>query len=214
MTWSVNHLAAQAVALYGSPLRHVGSDDPTATPDTDCLHCAEARQLMEMLGLVGPDGTIAADDTRLFSVDPLSETTTPVERSSITVQEPRGDRSLVPPGLRNLLPHAEQPKRVTTGKRRCGTITGATIHLRHGEEVCRACKDARNAYARNRRRLLAATAGGESRTDNCGTVAGRARHLRNGEKVCRECKDAYNTRRRDQRRTVALVDTDPEVRSA
>lgn len=195
MTWSVNRLAARAVALHAP-----------GTP-------AERLEVLMMLGLVAPDRTIKPDEPQRIELSELNDAGS-VDRVKVTVREPNMDRSLVPPGLRDLLPHEKQPKRKTDETDACGTLTGHTRHIRYGEEVCRECKNARNEYAKARRRSRARTANPDGadgsvtpvdRPGKCGTVAGRSVHIRAGERVCRPCADVYNAHQRAKRKSRRAV---------
>lgn len=203
-SWSVNRQAARAIAGR--------KDIPVATGNPDN---PGRLDLLEMLGLIDEDRNITPDDTRVIELSPLIDP--PVERSQLNVREPSLDRDLIPPGLRNLPPvkkatNAGKPRPRAQNRGRCGTITGASMHQRMGEPTCRACKDVRNEYARQRRARLragnptppptpTARINGElpERPDKCGTVAGRSYHMRRGDKVCRQCLDAYNDHQRQKR---------------
>lgn len=231
MTWSVNQLAAQYIARRGTLSEHVGVLDEDAT----CPHCVEALEMLEIFGLLGQDvegRIIKAVDNSVIELPAVNESAN-VVRSQVNVREPNMDRSFVPAGLRDLLPHAEQPKKpkVVNDRKKCGTLSGAGVHLRSEEEICRECKDARNAYGRKRRaEVNQATKKGiplpPTRTgrpshgvqpptpEKCGSLAGRSAHYRRGEEVCRECKDAYNTRMRGRRHRKPKAAGRPEERSA
>lgn len=46
-------------------------------------------------------------------------------------------------------------KNVPTMHARCGTYSGVSRHRKAGEDLCRPCKEARNAYERDRRAEMA-----------------------------------------------------------
>lgn len=81
----------------------------------------------------------------------------------------------------------ELPPPTITDK--CGTLTGRSRHIRAGEQLCRACKDAANANAAERRKAKAA--GKPKRTrprPPCGSPGGSRSHRRHGEPVCEPCR--------------------------
>lgn len=162
--WSVNHLAAKAVALH--------------YPGT----LAERREVLLMLGLIAPDGTLAPDDTRTYDIVPLGDTADPV-----SYNDPPVDRTTVPPGLANYTPRPVTPSRgpkparapkpaalvsvkpsTASARKRppapepshrsCGTLGGRGVHLRRGEPLCRCCKEAQATYQREARRKKATLA--------------------------------------------------------
>lgn len=217
--WSLNHLAAQAVAVHGG-----------GPP-------SERRELLEMLGLVSEDGQITPDDTRNIDIHPVGDTTV-LDRVGPRVQEVF-DRSNVPPGLRNLQPLPVEPRRITPSSvepretrprnavAKCGTLGGRARHMRLKERLCQPCKDAQNAYQREyKKRKNAAKAkvtpirpapvrkrktpkirvnpNLPPRPETCGTIAGRSNHLRRGQKMCLACATVYNTHQRAVRRSRAI----------
>jgi len=121
----------------------------------------DERMLLDLLGLVGPDGEIVPDDTTVyvFKTDHAGKSPgarTPKER----------DRSAVPEGLATLTPTEEQdkpsrkrpgpkpqPKVIRPKKPReippCGTHKAFSRHKRRGEPVDDACLEAGRAYSRD-----------------------------------------------------------------
>lgn len=76
----------------------------------------------------------------------------------------------------------------------CGTPGGHGRHTRAGEEPCGPCRDAMNAYRRERRGLP------PLEPASCGTEAGYRRHRRHGEDACPACREANAIATRRRRR--------------
>lgn len=77
-------------------------------------------------------------------------------------------------------------------KNGCGTYAGYRAHLRKGEATCRDCKDAANAYWRERYELKK-TEPPRIRafsSEKCGTNAGYARHQFYKLTPCEPCRKA------------------------
>lgn len=157
MTWSVNALAARAVALH-------------ARDATD------ARLLLDVLGLLDGD-RIAPDDTRVYHLARM-EAKQETHEPSLTKRE-KGCNT--PPGLANLTPVAEQPKPKPRPKPKPvvkapkpkaekkpvnvkrgpkpkpidhGSYPGYRAHYRRGElPVCGPCNDAYRVYKQDQRLL-------------------------------------------------------------
>jgi len=78
---------------------------------------------------------------------------------------------------------------ITTG---CGTYAGYRAHLRNSEGTCRDCKDAANAYWRERYELKKTEPPRVKgfNPDKCGTNAGYARHQAHKIPACEPCRKA------------------------
>ena len=78
---------------------------------------------------------------------------------------------------------------VTSG---CGTYAGYRAHLRNGEDTCRDCKDAANAYWRENYELRKRRGRKvfEFTPDKGGTNAGYARHYFYKVPACEPCRRA------------------------
>ena len=74
----------------------------------------------------------------------------------------------------------------------CGTYAGYRAHLRKNEATCRDCKDAANAYWRERyeAKKTAAPKPRGFNPDKCGTNAGYARHQFYKLEPCEPCRKA------------------------
>lgn len=194
-TWSVNRLAARAVALAGADR-------------------GDTRELLDMLGLLTADGRIPPDDIRQYDMRTAGPENT-VPTAMITTREARSVACTTPPGLAVLPPlpkptkakAAPKPKRKPKEARtvpaeprqrrkqaQCGTTSGHARHIRLREPTCEACREAKRAYMRERY---------DRRVDRkprppapCGSRAGYERHLRDGEKACRTCLDANAAQQR------------------
>lgn len=215
-TWSVNRLAARAVAV------HAGG-----TP-------ADRLELLEALGLIAGDDRreILPDDTRpnvMADVGKAPGGKDPDALNPLAFAEHgrRPEGMTTPPGLRDLpplpvapvrarkKPPAPKPARqrkpgpaVTAAPRErkraavavCGTTGGYARHKRLGEPVCDSCRDAKNAYWRDhgaaRRADQGKTISSRREVAECGTRSGYMRHLRLKEPTCAPCR-AANAGRRD-----------------
>lgn len=223
-TWSVNRLAARAVAL------HTRDQEPD-----DLLFHDEARQLLEMLGLVEPGGReILPDDTRPNVMVDLGKAPggkNPDASSPLAFADHgrRPEGMTTPPGLATLSPlpapaprtkkkpaaKASTPARtrkprpyvpVPTEKRKraaiaeCGTTGGYARHVRLKEPVCTPCREAKNAYWHDRdaqhRQERGLSPRPRKKVAECGTRSGYMRHLRLKEPTCAPCR-AANAGRRD-----------------
>lgn len=112
------------------------------------------------------------------------------------------DRLMMSLGLSPSTPIPERKKVAE-----CGTYSGVSRHRRLGEDVCRQCREARNAYDRARRAERGLKPrGGRRRPPGSpqvggvpaaarehGTVRGARQHWKYKESVCASCRDAYNT---------------------
>ena len=79
----------------------------------------------------------------------------------------------------------------------CGTMAAFHRHLRHGEEACRSCRQAKSEYDRaNKAKGERCRKPGNQRVAACGTDAGTKRHYAQGEKACPKCRRATNEYRR------------------
>lgn len=191
--WSVNRLAARAIALAPLPLE-------------------QRRELLHVCGLIGPDGRIAPDDraihdvnSRFVDYDDRYGGGRLAANYNAPVDRPEGYSS--PDALRNLPPapkSAPQPK----AKRRpgpvalsgCGSVGGYSRHRRAGEKPCEACRVAFADYQRAHRQRHGRTDRPNRRQPvQCGTVGGHSKHRRAKEKPCEACLDAYNTARKAKR---------------
>lgn len=190
-TWLATLPAAKAVVLHA------------ATTD-------EARELLDMLGLVD-GGRIVPDDTRQYDIEGAQPVKTTPKGAHLWEPPDHTETFTSPPALR-VLPPPEQPKprpaKGKTAKPRvrksravppeqhkprkktpCGTVSAAARHRRHGEPMCEPCKEASNAYDRERwhRRNPDRP---PRRQSVCGTFGGYAAHKRRGEDACEPCKVA------------------------
>lgn len=155
--WSVNRRAAKAVVWgahdgEGRLLRDRG-------PGTlGCLDVDEARQLLDMLGLIaGYRGReILPDDTRVYALAALgcagNDADEPPARH-VDPGGPAGHVATTPAGLRNMPPG---PLRPTAAPRRrpeaeCGTPAGLRRHRNLQESSCEPCREAERVYQRNYR---------------------------------------------------------------
>lgn len=79
-----------------------------------------------------------------------------------------------------------------TIKTGCGTYAGYRAHLRNSEATCRDCKDAANAYWRERYELKKTEPPRVKgfNPDKCGTNAGYARHQAHKVPICAPCRKA------------------------
>lgn len=180
--WSVNRLAARAVALLELPV-------------------AERRELLDALGLIDPTGhAVAPDDRSEYDLgNRFVGFDDEYSRGKLAAKfgeaPPLRDNPALPVGLRNLPPGSlVKAVRARTAYPTCGTIAGASGHKRRGEALCGECLEARRAYNRARRvrkgRTLAP----------CGTATAAARHKRNGEPVDEACRAAANASRAEYKR--------------
>lgn len=192
-TWRATLPAARTVALHATDL-------------------GEARELLDMLGLVDDAGRIRPDDTRQYDIEGAQPVK--VNPKGAQLWEPPADPSSFtsPPALRVLPPPekpALAPRRPSPPRKRkprtvppeqrkvrkqaqCGTVSGIRRHTRAGEPVCEACKAARREYDRKRTEAKRAEAKPRSLGPvRCGTVGGPSAHKRRGEGVCDVCREAY-----------------------
>lgn len=203
--WSVNRMAARAVAVHG------GSD---------------AAELLAMLGLVDESGRLLPDDTAVYAMndlikgpgarDPNSESPRVAAESG---RRPAG--MTTPAGLATLTPISEQPVSKPRKQRerkppkpprqlaKCGTYSGYSKHRRLKEQACEECHVAAQQYRRDYMARYR-TDGREpprKRRSVCGTTGGWSRHKRLHEKACRACLDAKNAywRVRNANRRAAAV---------
>jgi hypothetical protein len=96
------------------------------------------------------------------------------------------------------------PRYNRVGTAPCGTLKGYKTHLAFGEPTCTPCREASNAFARDRRR---AEGIGPPKRAQCGTYGGYFAHLRRGEATCAACREAnrsYQAERREKRRGFPL----------
>lgn len=167
--------------------------------------CPDADLLLEMLG-VTEDGVLMPDppiEPLVFAPQPKVGKRAQFERPHAMDARPKV--STAPEALRNLPPvvapvkakakpkpvAAKLPARRPTkkvGKKghklaACGSYGAYRRHLRHGEPIDEACKEAAREQWRNRQgrvRYLAP----------CGTYTAKRRHVRNGEPPCEKCATA------------------------
>lgn len=91
----------------------------------------------------------------------------------------------------------------------CGTMAAFHRHLRHGEEACRSCRQAKSLYdSANKAKGERCRKPGNQRVAACGTDAGTKRHYAQGEKACPACRQATNEYRRRVReeRRARMID--------
>jgi hypothetical protein len=89
------------------------------------------------------------------------------------------------------------PKHNRVGNASCGTLKGYKTHLAFGEPTCEPCRQAANAYARERRRAKGI---GPPKQAQCGTYAGYFAHLDRGEATCDACREANRAHHAERRR--------------
>ncbi|TFV90419.1 hypothetical protein [Blastococcus sp. CT_GayMR16] len=207
---------------------------------TICRHAtdlAEARELLEICGIVEPGGSeILPDQTggiRVPSIGRMANMDGPPP-SPVDPDEPRARHLTTPPGLRVLpplsaapavrkppkpkkaadrdaaddgvrqhgrrteaKPRADVPRRQRAAVAVCGSTGGYARHKRLKESICDPCREAKNAYWRERdaaRRVEQGrpSAGGRKKAADCGTRSGYMRHLRLKEPTCPACRAANN----------------------
>jgi hypothetical protein len=113
---------------------------------------ADARMLLDMLGLVDDAGRIAPDETRVLTVEVPLAAVNNREPSSVQWWTDKPEVSTAPEALRNLAPPQQFPRKVPTrpplstpnDTGACGEPRGYKRHQRRGEDACRPCKDAHN----------------------------------------------------------------------
>lgn len=186
----LNHLLAKGIALHapGSP--------------------AEKRELLEILGLIEPGGSVVLpdDDADYSDLANVSDAKI-VQRDDIRVSNARF-KHLVPEGLRELPPEPVEKPGPQGGRPRKpesqihGSHGGRRRHQQAGEPLCDECRAFAVTYQRERRAAKAAreaaaveAAGGKKPPrvrKSCGTTTGATLHRRNGEITCDPCKVADN----------------------
>ncbi len=100
------------------------------------------------------------------------------------------------------LPYAEPKKRLgrIPGPATCGTRSGYVAHRKAGEDACRPCKDANQAYNIEYERRRAGREIKKGWTDEkCGTLAGFKSHYRHATPICEPCRQANRDRCREAR---------------
>lgn len=140
LAWSVNQLAARAIAM------------------AEHLSLEVRRELLDMAGLIGPDGDVAPDDHTQYDlfnrfVD-FDEEYAGGRMAATDLPPDDPTKFTSPPTLRTLGP------RVPTRRPHCGSKTGWQDHRRHGEPACQPCKDGTTAYSIELRNRNRAAAGG------------------------------------------------------
>lgn len=107
--------------------------------------------------------------------------------------------------IRDIEPDLEPAAVKVFNPSKCGTEAGWKRHRAFGNDACRPCKDAINAYHRDyqARRRAGIVMVREFNPDMCGTTTGYSRHKRHDVPTCRPCLDAravykndYNASRR------------------
>lgn len=189
MNWSINRLAGRAVAL------HLQGD------------VTEKRELLEMLGIVDPGGSVVLpDDRRSYHLEPINDAYVEADPEVVVRESRRGFTT--PPGLANLPP---TPKKTAEPRPEPahGSWAGRRFHQKLGEPQCRECADFLNAWRRSNNRKRAEQAGRVfaeppkardlSEGSVCGTERGWSRHRRRGED-CDACHEAYRRTARERGR--------------
>ena len=81
----------------------------------------------------------------------------------------------------------------------CGTYSGYVSHVWHGEDPCRACRNANNAYQKALQEKHPRKSAPVKR-DSCGTSFGAGRHYYHNEPACEECREANRRYQRERSR--------------
>ena len=149
-----------------------------------------AREIMEALGLIEPDGRDVLPDPHDLLLTPQADDFLPmgnVDPSKADLREPPMDRSTLPPGLRNL-----SARHAPTAREKCGSPAGYRAHLAANENACLPCADAERDSASNRRAAKGVRVGepGRRRSSEIehGTESGYRKHLRRDVPVCEPCR--------------------------
>ena len=100
-------------------------------------------------------------------------------------------------------PKPPKVQREPKARAECGSTEAFHQHVSRGEEIDPACREAINAYNRERyaKRQQSRPAARARRTDPIehGTPKGRGQHVRRGEEVCDPCREAYNKDQAEKR---------------
>lgn len=222
--WSVNRLAALAVAM------HAGGT------------VAERRELLEALGLVEPGGrTVTPDDTKVHALVDVTTVAAgrdadPISPRAFAEHGRRPAGMTTPPGLANLPPIVQQPKpepkqrpvkrrspgegkpqksRATKPPREvpeCGSYKAYRRHKRRGEDVDEPCTQAARAHWRSvddaARRAAGVPKVVRHHPAPCGTRSGYERHRREHTAICGPCRAANSKRSETDRLIAAGVNPD------
>lgn len=183
---TINQLAARHVARVAT--------DP-----------ADARMLLDILGLLTDDGRIAPDDTRALPLEVPSAAVAAHAPTSVRWWTDKPVVSTAPEALRNLPPVRVEPvKRPLSpsqiagpprpAMKPCGTEAAAKRHVRDREPLCEACVAGRAARNKNLQKKPE-----HNRGTTHGTASGNLWHYRHGEKPCTPCREAASKARREIR---------------
>jgi hypothetical protein len=169
----------------------------------DHTPAADARELLEMCGLIEPGGhEILPDDTTTYSVGfgttiPGTKSANPTSPLAFADHGRRPEGMTTPPGLAALppLPAAPAKKKTKKSAPKPAATSQPPARGQGDPEKPRTPAQAETSLPRRR--------GPKPAPREHGTLRGYRQHISNREPRCRPCKDAYNARPcTDTRRTV------------
>lgn len=154
-----------------------------------CIHCVEARELLDMLGLLDEDGAL-------------------VEPEFASTAKMRSDTAIHTPNLNN-----------GPGARRAAANEAYAGRDRWAENIPEGLRSYDPAAIEAALRKTPKTRRvPDARPDRCGTLGGRSRHQKRGEKLCEPCRIAYNQYQSDARKkrmaARALAATAPQQKAS
>ena len=161
-----SHVPDDLVVSYEGALPFVPNGVRNDFHSSDgCERCAEAKEMLDMVGLLAEDGTFKEPPAEKSAKQKIREATGRMEgmnNRKTLPNDPRAGRDRwaanIPEGLRNYdpvaaekelrkLPKSPTPRRIPDADpTACGTLRGRSRHVKRGEKLCEPCRIVYNEY--------------------------------------------------------------------